>query len=150
MITLECIRERDVTDAIACGRWPDRCDEELRRHVSNCSICRDVALVAQTIQEGHAAAWYEARVPSAGLVWWRAEMRARQEAVRKAAKPIKIAEAVAGASAVGIAAALLSRVDVSMLTAMFVERALPLSLAVGMIAILIIAPVALFFVLSDD
>jgi len=150
MITPECSREREVAEAIAAGRWHDRFCEDLRQHVSNCSICKDAALLAEVLQEDYTSAKFEARVPSAGLVWWRAEMRARQEAVRAAAKPIKVAEAIGGACALGVGAALLSRIDLTALSAMFVERAIPLSLGLGVVVILILAPLALFFVLSDD
>jgi hypothetical protein len=47
----------------------------------------------------------EARVPSAAHVWWRAQMRARQEAAAAAARPIAVAQGVAAASAAGLAAA---------------------------------------------
>ncbi len=35
------------------------------------------------------------RIPSSAVMWWRAQMRARQEAAREAARPITVAQVVA-------------------------------------------------------
>src|SRR2546427_8354011 len=102
MPILECNREHDVLDAVASGRWPERVDEELRRHAASCAICSDVASVAAALQDDRDAAWRDARLPPAGRVWWRAEMRARHEAAVKAAQPIAAAIGLAAASAVGL------------------------------------------------
>jgi len=101
----ECTREQDVIDAVKSGRWPDRCGGGLRVHVAACAICADVLDVARAFQDEHDRAWRDARVPPSGRVWWRAEMRARQEAARKAAQPITVVQGVAGACAAGIAIA---------------------------------------------
>ncbi len=55
----------------------------------------------------------EGHIPPSGAMWWRAQMRARQEAAREAARPITVAHTVAviGALAiVGVAIAWLSPV----------------------------------------
>jgi hypothetical protein len=148
MKPVECAHERDLIDAVVSGRWPERCTDELRAHAAACEICCDVAAVSAALQDDYSSAWQDARVPPSGLVWWRAETRARQEAMRLAARPIHVIEALAGACGLAIAAALLSRVDVRALSALILERALPLSLALGVV--LVIAPIALYFVLSDE
>ena len=44
---VDCPREQDVIDALTTEQWPDRCDEDLRRHVAACEGCRDlIAVVA--------------------------------------------------------------------------------------------------------
>ena len=35
------------------------------------------------------------RIPSSAVMWWRAQMRARQEAAREAARPINVAHVIA-------------------------------------------------------
>jgi hypothetical protein len=45
-------------------------------------------------------------LPDAALVWWRAQVRARDEAVRLAARPITIAQAAALAATVGVGGAI--------------------------------------------
>ena len=94
-MTLECVREQDVLDAAATGRWPLRADQELRDHVEACAICRDVAEIAAAFAEERDLAWTESEVPLASLVWWRAQIRAREEAARVAGRPIVIAQTVA-------------------------------------------------------
>ena len=84
----ECPRESDVLDAVASARWPDRVSPALVAHVASCDVCADVAVVAQALRDDQDRAWQEASVPSSGQVWWRAEMRAKQEAIRAASRPI--------------------------------------------------------------
>jgi hypothetical protein len=120
----------------------------MRAHVSACGVCGDVVVVARALHEDYASAWQEARVPSAGLVWWRAEMRARHEAMRTAVRPINVVEGLAGACGIAVAAILLSRIDIAALSALILERSLVFSLALGFL--LVVAPIALYFVLSDE
>jgi len=93
--SIECVREQDVLDAIASGRWAG----DLREHVAGCAVCHDVAAVAAALREDHADAWAEARVPPSGAVWWRLELRARTEAARVAARPITVVQTIAAACA---------------------------------------------------
>ena len=148
MKATECVRENEVFEAVVSERWPDHCAEDLKNHVAACPICRDLAEVSQAVQESYSAARRDASVPSAGIVWWRAELRARREAVRTASRPIKIVQAVAGACAVGVSIGLLRRLDFGPLSSIFVERSLPLFIAIG--AAIVLLPVALYFVFSDD
>jgi hypothetical protein len=102
-----CPREQDVLDAVVSGRWPERCDATLRAHVDGCAACADLAEVAAALRDEHEATWAAARVPPAGLVWWRAEMRARREATRVATRPILVVQLAAGLCALAIGAAVL-------------------------------------------
>ena len=167
----ECTREQDVLDAVAAGRWPDRSDEALRAHVAVCAICTDVVDVARAFRDDYDDAWRHARVPPSGRVWWRAEMRARQDAAQRAAQPITVVQGIAGACATGILVALITilwpRVaeSVGLLAAvktMFgaggvvlaaVSSAMPpqivLSLFVALGVGLVLTPVALYFVFSE-
>lgn len=155
MTLVECPRESDVLDALASARWPNRVDAELADHVASCAICTDVIAVASAIQEDHHAAWQDATVPSSGQMWWRAEMRARQDAIREASRPVTIAQGVAVVLALGVAAAAgwfawPSVHDVfSTATAQTPGFAMALPLAVAMGALLIVAPLALYVVLSE-
>ncbi len=144
-MTGQCVREHEVVAAVASGRWADA----LRSHLSQCEICRDVRDVANALRTEYAADSQKARVPSAGLVWWRAELRVRREAMRAAERPLTLAHAFGGASAIGVIAALLNQ-----MSPWFRQAAIPLleqhfyiTLSVALLAVL--APVALYFVLSD-
>ena len=167
---MECLREQEIVEAIANGRWPHGCDPSLEMHASECDVCRDVVTVAVALREDDLSARHEARLPSAGLVWWRATIRARAEATRVAERPLTVAQGIAGASAVGLAFGLagvawqsvqrfqrvgefIAGLDASTLqfaseSAVMLQRALPLVIGLG--ACLLIAPLAIYFVLSDD
>jgi hypothetical protein len=169
---VDCAHEQGIVDAIVGGRWPHACDASLVAHATECDICRDVVAVAVALHEDEAAARHDgqsARLPSAGLVWWRATIRARAEATRVAERPLTVAQGVAGACAVGLACGLagvawqslqrfqrvgelIAGLDASALqletSALVLQRALPIVLGLG--ACLLIAPLAIYFVLSDD
>ena len=160
-----CPREADVLDALASARWPHRADEDLVQHVASCEICKDVITVAAAIQADHDAAYREANVPSSGQMWWRAEMRARQDAVREASRPVAVAQGVAVVLALVVAIAvawfawpsihdLLSASTATAAAGTVAQpsvfassMAIPLAVAMG--ALLVIAPLALYVVLSE-
>jgi hypothetical protein len=166
-----CAREAEALDAVLQGGWPSSVDADLRSHVDACPVCADVVAVAVAMRDEHALACQQAQVPSAGLVWWRAERRARQEAARTAARPMTFVQVIAGACGAGAAltvAGLMSSwvrstfggladmtwrvhvpdVDTSILTAFIAQGGSVLLLAVG--TWLVLVPVALYVALSRD
>jgi hypothetical protein len=157
---IECPRESDVLDALASQRWPDRVDRELADHVASCDICKDILVVAAAMREDRDAAWQEASLPSSGQVWWRAEMRARQEAIREASRPITVAYGVAALAALVVIVAAswfawpavheLASSVASIKASESVSSPLTVPLLVALGAILVVAPVALYLVLSDE
>jgi hypothetical protein len=161
MTPMQCNREAEVVEVLSAGRWPDQTHPELREHVKACSLCTEVVTVALAMREHYdTAANSNIRIPSAGLVWWRSELRARREAVRTAERPLKLVHALAGACAVGVMFAVLSqmsplfdRLFTSMIgympesPALLLQQHLPLTLGLGVLVVL--APVALYFVFSD-
>lgn len=90
----DCSCERDVLDLVAMGQWPSRADQKLRDHVAGCPTCAEVASVASAVRE-----WAEepapVKVPDASVVWYLAQVRAREEATRKASRPVLAAQAAA-------------------------------------------------------
>lgn len=60
------------------------------------------AIVAQAIAAEASVARREAAPPSSGVVWWRAQMRARQEAARAVERPLTIVHGVAIACGLGL------------------------------------------------
>jgi hypothetical protein len=160
MTPRQCAREAEVVEVVSSGRWPEQVCSELREHVRSCSICSDVLTVAQAMHDDYAAAAPDVRLPSAGLVWWRAELRARREAVRTAERPLTLVHALAGAATIGVLAAVLSLFSplayefFARITGMMpdspaalLQQHVPLTLMLG--AFLVLAPVALYFVFSD-
>ncbi|HLH31342.1 MAG TPA: hypothetical protein VKY31_09075 [Terriglobia bacterium] len=147
----ECPREFEVAEAVTSGRWPDASGLELRNHVSTCTVCKDIVLVATALYNERESAVQHASIPSAGLVWWRAELQARREAVRRAERPMTLAHSLAAASAAGVALALLGGLLPFAQELLTAFRNLPqLGLLIGGLAmLLIVAPLAVYFVLSD-
>ena len=107
MTNIDCAREQDVLDMLAARRWPGRCEPELEAHIRACAICGDLTAAAAALLDEHESAWGEARVPASGVVWWRAQVRAREEAARAAARPIAFVQGVAASCAVWVAISLL-------------------------------------------
>ena len=160
-----CPRESDVLEAVALDRVP-----QVQDHLDACESCAEVAGIAGALRRDHDAICREAHVPSAGVVWWRATIRARAEAARAVSQPITLVQGVAAASAVGLACGfaglawrtvssattlseLLVRLaargdEIATGSALVLQHALPLAL--GLAACLVIAPVALYFALSDE
>lgn len=105
MRRLECQHEPDVLSAVYTNRWPQRVSDELRDHVFDCRICADVVAVASAFEAETDLARANAQVPDAAIVWWRAQLRARQAATREVVRPITIAQAIGLAAIVGVAGA---------------------------------------------
>jgi len=97
-----CEREPEVLEAVQSGRLA-----ELRTHLEACPTCADLVVVLESMQKDGELAAAEMRIPSAGLVWFKAQLRARREATAEALKPVSVAEKVAYASVLaGLIAAL--------------------------------------------
>lgn len=99
MKTVECSREAEIFDALATGRWPEQTSDELRAHATACAVCADVVEVAAPLLAERGELSEEARIPSSAVMWWRAQMRARQEAAREASRPIVVAQVIATTAA---------------------------------------------------
>ena len=96
MSATECLRECEILDEIAAGRWPADAPEALRAHAMSCAVCADLALAASALPDDAAAATAAPiALPSAGQVWWRAELWARQERLQLAQRPMIAVQIVA-------------------------------------------------------
>jgi hypothetical protein len=108
MMKRECVRSADVMAAITTGPregWPD---DELRLHVDACESCRDMATVVSALRAERDVLRRSTSVPSAGLVWWRAQLRQRQQATFRAAAPVTAIHAAALVAAGVLAVVLVS------------------------------------------
>jgi len=158
----ECPREQEVIDALTSTQWPDQCGQELRAHVAVCEGCRDLVAIVAPVGEAWLEARADAHVPASGMVWWRAQMRARREAARTAARPITVVQAIAGVVAlvltVGTLALLSPWVAASFATSFSMfsltlpdTRAIAWGWAVaGAIAFLAVTSLAVYFAVAED
>jgi hypothetical protein len=91
----QCEREREVIEALRSGRWSGPWGEEIRAHAAVCAVCSEVAPVAEALHRDAEGRQQDARLPSAGLIWWKAQLAARRAAQERAALPIAWVERLA-------------------------------------------------------
>jgi hypothetical protein len=99
-----CSREKEVRELLLRGQWPEAGGAELRAHVEDCRSCGDVALVMTAFQSARTASVGAANPGSAGVLWWRAQLRRRKAAMESIGKPILGAQIFALSITLAIAA----------------------------------------------
>ncbi len=148
-----CTREQETLELVRAGRWPAGCDDEMRAHVASCAHCAESVQVASLLTDDYRAALRTAHLPSSGLVWWRVQRRAREEAARNAARVVTLVQAisvVAGlAIALGIASRAFSFVPSDLISPTVLSQwSLPFTLAI--LVSLTLAPVVVYLAVSRD
>lgn len=163
MTAPECPREHSTVRAVLARRM----DDEIRAHAEACGVCRELMLIATAFSAERDDALREVHVPAAGQVWWRSALRAHAEATRTARRPILWLQGIAGASAAGVGAALVgvawpSIREAAVLVARYGATLRPevapwmdsvrsvAPVAVAALACLVLAPLAVYYVLSDE
>lgn len=96
-----CPLEGDLLDALGRGFV----GAELAEHVASCPSCSELFVVAGALLDDRAQAIAEAPIPSAGTMWWRLQVRRRQEAEATARRSLLIGQAVTLAVAIGLVVA---------------------------------------------
>lgn len=155
----ECPNEGQIVESILEGRWPHASDAALVAHAAKCVVCGEVVAVASTMHGDYDRARAAVTVPPAGLVWWRAQLRARREIAETATRPITCVHALTGAVAAGLFFALggllwpwlrasIQWIDAVSQMADVGTLWVPLALAVG--GWLVVAPLLLLLVLSEE
>jgi hypothetical protein len=150
----ECNREQEVLELARAGRWPDSCDDEVRTHVAHCSPCSETARIATLMTADLHAAMRTTRVPTSGVVWWRAQRRAREEAAHAATRAVTLVQAIFVVIGVTVALGMVGAdtlrraLTFSMSAAVFSQWSLPLLIVFA--AWLAIAPVAVYLAVSRD
>jgi hypothetical protein len=170
---MECHREADVLEGLSADATLESWSADLRSHARTCSICSDIVAVALPLLQEHHASVEDAHPPSSGIVWWRAQMRARHEAARVATRPITVVQGVAVVSATALFMMLLSaagptvfgwfggvtlfsgfgemfRLPEIELPALMPSTNMGLLLAAACAVCLLAGPLAVYFALGDD
>lgn len=119
------------------------------------------------IADDREAVWSEARVPSAGAVWWRSQLRAREDAAREAGRPVAFIQGVAASVAVWLIVSLVRALPagylsewrtwvssslpaLTMADVARVTTAVPLIVFILVAVWLVLAPVAIYFAATDE
>jgi hypothetical protein len=143
-----CPRESEVVRAAGSDAW----DPEIRDHIAACASCAETFELASALQAEDEDMRRDAKLPAAGLMYWRATIRARAEAARKAEQPITIAHGVAASCVVGAGCALVAyawkSVSWPVVEGAAAQYAVPLMLGVALC--LLVAPVAVYVALARD
>ena len=88
MSPFSCAREREITELLHRGAWPEACPAELREHSDACRICSDLVLVTKAMQAARRRSVEMPRLEPSGAIWWRAQVRRKNAAIEKVTKPI--------------------------------------------------------------
>lgn len=169
MSAIECPHEERVVSAVLSGQWPPH-DDALVAHTQRCDICREVVAVALVLRADHDLARREVHVPVAGQVWWRSAVRARLESVQAATRPMMWLHGVTAAITLGVMLAiagmawptlvvgadwareavvpLITRGEVPGVVSGVLRQSVIIAVAAA--ACVVVAPVLLYFVLSND
>ena len=144
----ECAREADVVRAAATDAW----DPDVQDHLATCASCAEIFELASALQAEDDEEQRDAKLPAAGLMYWRATIRARAEAARTAEQPITIVQGVAGSCVVGAGVALSAyawkAVSWPSVEVAAAQYAVPLMLGIALC--LLVAPVAVYVALARD
>ncbi len=160
----DCCFEAEVLAAVVECRWPERVDPELRQHAGACAVCAEVALLATELRADRDRLRAEAAPPESARVWWMAQMRARREAEKAAARPITAAQVLGTAAAAWFAGACYGatsewfRAEFTQISgtvqtlgvAGFLASGTGLLLAIGTISILVLVPTAVWLAVAKD
>ena len=121
---------------------------------AECPECGPLVALAQQIRLEFEHTTQTARVPTPEIIWWRSQMRARQDAARKAARPILFTQALAFAALIGLLVSVAGRFT---LPAWSFAGLTPLSvgtpflyLLIAAASCLLIAPLAVYFALARE
>ena len=79
---MKCEREQQVIEATRNGLWAS----SLRAHLRDCALCAQTELIAASLQEDAAKAERMLDLPSAGMIWRRAQTRRREGALQRATR----------------------------------------------------------------
>lgn len=129
-----CRMEARALEAAAAGRSSD----ELLVHVASCARCQDALAVSAWMRHLADTSGDDVRLPEAGVLLWRAELRRKADARRRAERPLLWARAASVAVALGGGALLIASYGPQIVSA--AHTATPL--AVGAIAAAILAVLA--------
>jgi hypothetical protein len=83
-----CPFEKEVRQLMARGQWPAACPPELRAHVSGCRACGDLVLISEAFQDARVDSLAAARPVAPAVLLWRAQLRRRNAAMERIARPL--------------------------------------------------------------
>ena len=86
-----CPREEEALRAVRTGTWEDA----LTAHVAGCAACKEIVRTSQWMQALANGSQRANSLPDPSLLWWRAQLCAKQAQVERAQEMLEWAEIVA-------------------------------------------------------
>ncbi len=86
MSQIQCARENEVRQSCRSDLWTPA----LREHALHCAACTEIVIVAGFLLHEAEITELEAQLPSSSLLWWRAQLAAKNEALMRATRPITV------------------------------------------------------------
>jgi hypothetical protein len=87
-----CSHLEEIRQSLAAGHWPHAAAPELLSHAESCNRCAQEVLLTTHFQAARAETLPIAQPAAANLLWWRAQLRRRNAALTRAARPIAAAQ----------------------------------------------------------
>lgn len=107
-MTGTCSRTVEVQALVRCGRWPAAAGEELHAHVRGCRACSTTVSITLAMRGAREIDLARVKLEPAGLIWWRAQLRKRREAMEQVNRPMLRVQAVSVAVSLLMAVVLLA------------------------------------------
>lgn len=88
-MNVQCERESELLEAMQRQFVP----ADLVVHMESCSACAELQQIAGALLDDRAEAMAAAHVPSAGSMWWRIQLRKKQEAEAASRRSLFVGQA---------------------------------------------------------
>jgi hypothetical protein len=99
-----CERESEVAKAERAGARSPELSPELLAHVESCAECAETRQIARVLQASAERSRAAHAMPSAGQVWFKAQKRAREAAIRRAMRSMRVMQLLGALYALALAA----------------------------------------------
>lgn len=90
MSLTSCPRVSELASALKAGHARSAWDSSLREHVDACRHCADYLVLSETLHAAREASMHDVPALSPGLLWWRAQLRRRNQALQQIGRPTAI------------------------------------------------------------
>lgn len=89
-----CPMEKEILAAVRSGQFPAACEPALSKHVEGCKTCLQAASLGMAFAEMRTEASKKGLPGTPGLLFWKAQLRRRNQAIEQVTRPILAAEIV--------------------------------------------------------
>lgn len=84
----ECEHKKSIADYVKSSAASD----EIKTHLQTCADCRETEKIMRFMQTGIAAQKSSPKLPTAGFIWWKAQISNKRRHAARASQPLVIAQ----------------------------------------------------------